>query len=162
MNHLSYLGKALAPPLPDFWIWDGFDMKYRFVRLPIEARPDASESVYAYVTLRRGILVMFPSFEYVGRAEELRDRLNHHERLAEAIRRGATELWVHTPSRHDPIGYYEAERRLIETYKPPMCRQRPAPLGRLGSVFATLQSRPASPSLSALGAGVRKLGDLGR
>lgn len=162
MSNLANLGKPPPSPLPEIWMQDGFGLTYKFVRYNLDARPDLHASVYAYVSIRQGVIMTFPVLEYVGRAVDLRDRLDQHERLAEARRRGATELWVHTPGWSDPIGYFEAERRLIETYQPPMCEQHPAPLGRLGDLLGTLQSRPASPSLASLGANLGSLANLGR
>lgn len=115
---------------------DGFGMKYRFFRYTIDSCPSLSWAVYAFVSIRRGAFIHTPFLEYVGRASDTEDRLGNHERRSAARRRGATEVWIHRPGLGDPISYYEAERRLIHTYDPPMNKQKPMPLGLLGMISA--------------------------
>lgn len=63
---------------------------------------------------------------YVGQADTFQTRLPHHERLAEAVRRGATHihaLVVHERSTRDAL-----ERMLIGHLQPPMNAQLRSPI----------------------------------
>ena len=113
----------VAPPslVPFAHVWgdDGIAVRYRFEVYAIEACPPNVHAVYVFAALAGGTYVSL----YIGRADILSQRLSSHERRAEAIRRGATHLLVHTPAAGDRIAYDEAERRLIRHYAPPMNEQ---------------------------------------
>lgn len=120
---------ALALPQGNVWGTDGIGMRYRFAIYDIRARPAGLHVVYAFARLEGQIYVPL----YIGRAESLSQRLPGHERLDEALRRGARHLLVHMPAARDPIGYADAERRLIRHYAPPLNEQH--------NPLATLLSR---------------------
>ncbi len=132
MSQLANLGKPPDTYLGEQWVLDGFGMKYRFFRYTIDSSPSLSAAIYAFVSLQRGSLIHTPVIEYVGRAVDTQDRLGDHERRTDARRRGASEVWIHRPLLGDPISFYEAERRMIYTYDPPMNKQKPVPLGMFG------------------------------
>ncbi len=142
MSQLANLGKPPDTYLGEHWVLDGFGFQYRFSRYTIESCPSLSGAVYAFVSFRPGILIHTPVLEYVGRAVDTHDRLSDHERLTDARRRGASEVWVHRPQLGDPISFYEAERRMIHTYDPPMNKQKPMPLGLFG-LLGSLQGQYA-------------------
>lgn len=106
-------------PLGHVWGNDGAGYRYRFSIYDIHACPSAPNAVYIFAGLQG--LTYVPL--YVGRAEALSRRLPGHERRDEAIRRGARYLLVHVPGVGDPIGYAEAERRLIRHYAPTLNEQ---------------------------------------
>lgn len=112
----SILAGLPPPPAPLGHVWgdDGAGYRYRFAVYDIHACPSAPNAVYIFAALQG--LTYVPL--YVGRAEALSRRLSDHERRDEAIRRGARYLLVHVPGVSDPVGYAEAERRLIRHYAP--------------------------------------------
>ena len=119
---LASIFAGLPPPsalLAHVWGDDGIGYQYRFAVYDIHACPAAPNAVYIFAA--RQSLTYIPL--YVGRAESLSQRLSGHERRDEAIRRGARYLLVHVPAVTDPIGYAEAERRLIRHYAPELNEQ---------------------------------------
>lgn len=150
MNQLQNLGKPPPYYLGDAWLNDGFGLQYRFHRYTIGSRPYVRNSVYVLMSLQAGFMRTWPRPVYIGRTEDAHDRFGDHERMREALNHGAVETWVHTPGWSDPVGFYEAERRLIRTYQPALCTQNPIPLGLFGDLFADIQSQPKSPSLGGL------------
>ncbi len=108
-----------SAPLGHVWGDDGISCRYRFAVYDIHACPAAPNAVYIFAA--RQSLTYIPL--YIGRAESLSRRLSGHERRDEAIRRGAHHLLVHVPAVTDPIGYAEAERRLIRHYGPALNEQ---------------------------------------
>jgi len=93
---------------------DGIDTSYRFDVYPIHAAPHGTNAVYLFSKAQGGQFVPL----YIGKAENLRSRLIGHERMAEALRLGATHLLTHKPGYGDKVHYLEAERRLIAHYNP--------------------------------------------
>ena len=79
-----------------------------------ERHQTATRPVYLFCKEQHGQYVPL----YIGKAEDLRSRLVGHERLAEALRLGATHLLIHKPGYGDKVHYLEAERRLIAHYNP--------------------------------------------
>lgn len=138
MSHLSSRNTPLAsifaglpPPsatLGHVWGDDGISYRYRFAVYDIHACPAAPNAVYIFAA--RQSLTYTPL--YIGRADSLSRRLSGHERRDEAIRRGAHYLLVHVPAVTDPIGYAEAERRLIRQYAPALNEQH----NRLAALLA--------------------------
>jgi excinuclease UvrABC nuclease subunit len=55
---------------------------------------------------------------YVGQADSFKDRLPNHERLKEAIQKGATH--IHATVVHNQTERDIWERKLIQTLQPPM------------------------------------------
>ncbi|MBX9909755.1 MAG: hypothetical protein K2Z25_13715 [Beijerinckiaceae bacterium] len=154
MTRLADLGKPPPAPFGEYWVEDGYGFHYRFWRYELGDRPRHQNAVYALVTARIGLgLTLLPLVEYIGRAEDTFDRLNGHERLTDAHHRGATELWIHRPGILDPIGFHEAESRLIERYSPPLNRQRPVSHAMAGLLGLGLPAVPKAPvqGLAALG-----------
>lgn len=94
--------------------FDGIDTDYTFGVYSIHSSPSATNAIYMFCNIQGGQYVPL----YIGRAEDLNNRLTGHERLAEAIRLGATHLLVHTPAYAARVHYLEAERRLIAHYNP--------------------------------------------
>lgn len=101
------------------WGVDSLGHEYRFTIYDIRACPPATRAVYVFARLEGRSFAPV----YIGRAEALGGRLPGHERRDEAIRRGAHHLLVHVPGALDPVGYVEAERRLIRHYAPPLNEQ---------------------------------------
>ena len=109
----TYLGNAGL--LNDEFVTDG-TIKYRCKVYHIGDKPAGTNVVYIFVA-REGIR---PLIIYVGKAEKLSDRLDGHEKMLEAKRLGASEVWVHTPNVLDSVNFLEVERRLIQFYQPPL------------------------------------------
>ncbi|MBO6756372.1 MAG: hypothetical protein JJ902_08605 [Roseibium sp.] len=99
--------------------FDGVDTNYSFGIYEIWAIPSAFNAVYMFCKLEGSVHVPL----YIGRAENLANRLSGHERLEEAIFQGATHLLVHAPGHAARVGFIEAERRLIIRYNPPLNTQ---------------------------------------
>jgi hypothetical protein len=121
-SSLGSIFAGLPPPsVPIGHVWgnDGTGYRYQFAIYDIHVCPSALNAVYIFAGLQGRTYVPF----YVGRAEALSRRLPGHERRDEAIRRGAQYLLVHVPDAGDPVGYAEAERRLIRHYAPPLNEQ---------------------------------------
>lgn len=57
---------------------------------------------------------------YIGKAENLTERLSGHEKLLPALLLGANQLFVHSPTLLCAVPYSEAEERLIGAYNPPL------------------------------------------
>ena len=87
-------------------------VRYRFQVLHARLQPRGHDLVYAYVNHRNQV-------GYIGSTEDAALRFPH-ERLDEALRWGATRLWVSRPIYRPPIPLRDAERRLIEAYDPPL------------------------------------------
>lgn len=125
-DRLTLSNALLAPFLPTVPVptgsliaFDGVSMNYRFDIFAIYERPFGARAVYVFARwTTQGYLPL-----YIGKAESLRERLGDHERLTEAMERGATHLLVHIPRTIDPIRYDEAERRLIRHFTPPLNTQ---------------------------------------
>lgn len=100
---------------PQRLLRDGMGIEYRFDVFSIHDRVHAPDAVYAFATSWGRVL-------YIGRADDLGDRLVRHERKAEAIHAGATELWVH-PDAGPYVDFHVAERRLIRALCPPLNQQ---------------------------------------
>ncbi len=110
---IEALVRLTDPPkviVPDYGV------NYTFEVFPIYYRPIRKNSVYIFGKDRRWMF-------YAGIAEDTFERLNGHERLAEAIGMGANEVWVHTPGPNPIVTYKEAERRLIERHCFPLNTQ---------------------------------------
>lgn len=99
--------------------FDGVDTNYSFDIYEIRTIPSAFCAVYMFCKLEGSIYAPL----YIGRAENLANRLSGHERLEEAIFQGATRLLLHAPGHAARVGYIEAERRLIIRYSPPLNTQ---------------------------------------
>ena len=110
------LAAALQPPPPvTVSGFDGVDTSYQFEIFGIHARPARTNAVYMFCKLENGTYVPV----YIGRAQNLSERLANHERKTEAINLGAQYLLVHTPPAFAArVNYIEAERRLIAQYDP--------------------------------------------
>lgn len=106
------LPNVFRPPFLTRQLSDG-RLTYSFVAYPIDSLPAVTNSVYAF-SRRDGFIL------YIGSAENLPDRLMHHERIAEARNRGVTTLLVHTPTLLSYVDFREAEKRLIYAYDPNM------------------------------------------
>ena len=122
--HRATLSNALlrppaSVPLDCAWADDDFGIRYRFDVYSIRDRPIGVNAVYWFAFKTAYSYVPL----YIGRAEMLSDRLPGHERLPEAIRRGATHLLVHVPGAHDLVKFAEVEKRLIQCFSPPMNTQ---------------------------------------
>ncbi len=118
----------MAIPMGSIWGDDGVSHRYRFAIYNIAACPAGVNAVYVFARLEGSVYVPV----YVGRADILSRRLTGHDRRDEAIRLGAQFLLVHIPAPSDPIGYEEAERRLIRRYTPALNEQ----FNPLASLFA--------------------------
>ncbi len=95
--------------------FDGVDTSYQFEIFGIHAQPAKTNAVYMFCKLENGNYVPV----YIGRAQNLSERLANHERKTEAINLGAQYLLVHTPPVYAArVNYIEAERRLITQYNP--------------------------------------------
>jgi excinuclease UvrABC nuclease subunit len=93
---------------------DGLGIEYSFGVYDIRALPSATNAVYLFCKIENGNYVPL----YIGKAENLSNRLSGHERKDEAIRLGAKYLFVHAPGFAAMVGYLEVERRLIARYDP--------------------------------------------
>jgi hypothetical protein len=122
---LFELGR-LTPALPTFFgnvfLDDGIGTRYRFESFGIRDKLYGVNVVYAFAVEHFGS----HSIKYIGKANILSERINSHERLAEAIRAGANRLLVHTPTPYDRVSHEEAEKRLIRRYSPSMNTQHTA------------------------------------
>jgi len=105
-------------------LFDSFGNWFQFAVFPISSRPNLRNSVYCFMTESGYIL-------YIGRAENLPNRLSGHERLDEAIAQGAQHLLVHTPLPGAIFPYKDVEERLITALCPPMNTQHNALAGLL-------------------------------
>ena len=116
LGALTDLAAALQPRSPaTVRGFDGVDTSYQFEIYGIDAQPIRANAVYMFCKLEHGIYVP----NYIGRAQNLSERLANHERKAEAINLGAQFLLVHTPPAFTArVNYIEAERRLIRQYNP--------------------------------------------
>lgn len=101
-------------PIASIKGFDGIDTEYTFGVYSIHSSPSATNAVYMFCKIQGGQYVSL----YIGKAENLNNRLTRHERLAEAVRLGATHLLVHAPGYGAKVHYLEAERRLIAHYNP--------------------------------------------
>lgn len=108
-----------ALPVDTAFAEDLLGMRYRFDVYDIRARPSGVEAVYWFAGLSASTYVPL----YIGRADILSTRLASHDRIDEAIRRGATHLLVHIPGPADPIRFADVERRLISRFCPPLNEQ---------------------------------------
>jgi hypothetical protein len=109
----------VAIPVGSVWGDDGISHRYRFDIYDIAASPSGVNAVYVFARLEGSMYAPV----YVGRADILSRRLTSHDRRDEACRLGARFLLVHIPAPFDPIGYEEAERRLIRRYMPVLNEQ---------------------------------------
>ncbi|MBG6145914.1 putative GIY-YIG superfamily endonuclease [Labrenzia sp. EL_142] len=116
LGTLTDLAAALQPrPPATIGGFDGVDTSYQFEIFGIDAQPARTNAVYMFCKLEYGTYVPL----YIGRAQDLSDRLANHERKTEAINLGAQYLLVHTPPAFAArVGCIEAERRLIAQYNP--------------------------------------------
>lgn len=102
------------PPLPSVWIDDGIGMRYIFTEWPKSwAVPSRKNAVYAFVNVNG-----LPG--YIGKAEDLADRLSGHEKRPLALFLGYDRLFFHVPGPSDRIHYMDVERRLIKRLCPPL------------------------------------------
>lgn len=101
-------------PISSIKGFDGIDTDYTFGVYSIHFAPNATNAVYMFCKIQNGQYVPL----YIGKAENLKNRLMGHERMAEAVRLRATHLLVHTPGFGARVHYLEAERRLISHYNP--------------------------------------------
>jgi len=122
----SFFPLGIQPPeqLPAFygsslWLNDGLGMRYRFQIYDIRQRNFGYDVVYAFARLN----TITQEILYVGKADDLDKRIGSHEKLPEALRRGADYLLVHRPGLLDRVSYLDAERRLIAKYSPPLNKQ---------------------------------------
>lgn len=128
------------------WQW-----KFEFQRYPIDARPQGRDCVYAFVTPYGFVQYV----HYIGRAEDLATRIGSHDRIQEAKRDGATELWVHRTDAHSKVHFHDVEQRLIRTLCPPLNSQHNS-LATLGGLLGLRDvvsggTKPETP-LGLLGA----------
>lgn len=126
------LAGALQPRTPaTVKGFDGVDTNYGFEVHGINAQPARNNAVYMFCKLENGKYVPL----YIGRAQNLSERLSGHERKADALRLGALYLLVHTPPAFAArVNYIEAERRLIAHYNPVLNTQHRGLDGLLGSM----------------------------
>jgi len=115
-------------------------VRYHFAVFSIHDRPDWTNAVYAFMTGTGTIL-------YIGKASSLSDRLCNHERMDEALRRGAEYLLVHRPGATAQFPYEQAEKRLINALSPTMNTHHNA----LAGVLSGLGIAPAQPDALGLG-----------
>ncbi len=106
--------------------------KFEFQRYPIDARPQGRDCVYAFVSPYG--LVQY--VHYIGRAENLAARIGSHDRIQEAKRDGATELWVHPTNAQSKVHFHDVEQRLIRALCPPLNSQHNS-LAALGGLLGT-------------------------
>ncbi|WP_324134171.1 hypothetical protein [Bosea sp. (in: a-proteobacteria)] len=135
MSNWMKPGKADPTFLGVYWVDAGDGLACMFARFLIDDEPELTHSVYGFISSHSlGLLGQAYKVHYFGRALWVDERLGDHERLAEAKRQGATELWIHTP-RWGDVHYWDIESKLIEKYRPPMNKQRPQPrFGGLGGL----------------------------
>ena len=84
--------------------------RYEFRIYPIEATPSADNAVYMFCCVEDNEYIPV----YIGKAEDLPDRLSGHERIDEARDLGATHLLVYAS---DPK-YKDVETWLIAHHNP--------------------------------------------
>lgn len=127
---------------------DGKGWKFEFTRYSIYARPSGTRAVYVFATAAGHVL-------YIGRAEDLTDRVGNHDRIAEAVSRGASELWVHRTGPYSSVHFHDVEKQLIQTYCPQMNTQHNSlvNLGRPDSIPAAWPAPASFGMLSGLGMG---------
>lgn len=97
-------------------IFDGIDTHHNFSVYGILATSEGVNAIYMFCKLQGSTCVQL----YIGRADNLANRLTRHERVNEAVHQGASHLLVHVPGYAARINYIEAERRLIAFYNPPL------------------------------------------
>jgi len=97
--------EALPPTV--LWCRDGAGVVYSFVNWPFWDAPPFKNVVYAYVNSNNEV-------GYFGRADDLRERQQRHEKRGIAWQMGFNRLYVHQPMRLDRVDYISAEKRLIE------------------------------------------------
>jgi hypothetical protein len=132
---LTGLLDAYVPiPTDSVWLADGIDTRYRFDVYDLSARPRETNAVYAFAQQDYLGLSGYRIL-YIGKAEQIADRLSGHEKKETAIALGANKLLMHKPRSFDRISYLEAERKLIAAYAPILNFQH-NPLGGIAGLLA--------------------------
>ncbi|TCU75036.1 hypothetical protein EDE08_103252 [Bradyrhizobium sp. R2.2-H] len=113
---MSLYGALFNTPFAENRCLQDWQWKFEFQRYPIDARPQGRNCVYGFVS-------PYGFVHYIGRAEDLATRIGSHDRIDEAKRDGATELWVHRTDVHSKVHFHDVEQRLIRTLCPPLNSQ---------------------------------------
>ncbi|WP_439406394.1 hypothetical protein ACNJX9_33980 [Bradyrhizobium sp. DASA03076] len=124
---MSLYDALINPPFAEKRSLQDSQWTFEFQRYPIDARPQGRDCVYALVS-------PYGFVHYIGRAEDLATRIGSHDRIEEAKRDGATELWVHRTNAQSKVHFHEVEERLIRTLCPPLNKQHNS-LASLGGVM---------------------------
>ena len=136
---MSLYGASINTPLAEKRYLQDWQWKFEFQRYPIDARPQGRDCVYAFVS-------SYGFVHYVGRAEDLSSRIGPHDRIDEAKRDGATELWVHRTNAQSKVHFHEVEQRLIRALCPPLNKQHNS-LASLGGLLglSAAGTKPEAP-----------------
>lgn len=98
--------------------------RFEFEEHRIDEAPTGTNDLYVFCT--EGIWGFNPL--YVGKAQNLRDRLQNHERLDDAKKKGATKLLVHSEPDLVAAQLEDAETLLINELQPLLNVQKKFPM----------------------------------